>query len=351
MENHKKKIRHPRKVSVGDLVNNLSIQDVRETWVPDKNVSGMTISYLSTVSFRSGFLKSLLLALSVLVGACSSASQSLRPALGTELVFRVERPQNGGLEAMAEALRGRLAARQLAGSSVKSDGAGRIRVRVPGLTETESADLARALVLAPGFSLCLVDEGVMFFQALTDKLPGDGSVRVAVETHFVDGKGDARDTAYLMANRREVLEKFLVGIQAPPGRSLKLLPGEWGVLAYLLVDPPASDRPRVKDAQVVRDDPSGAVAVTLQFDEAYRVVLAELTQKHLHRRLAILVDDEIRSLPFIQTPITGGRARILASPLAPVAVAEREAQALAAGLKAWSLAGSLRLVDDKAAID
>ncbi len=51
MENHKKKIRHPRKVSVGDLVNNLSIQDVRESWVPDRNFSGMTWLFIVLLAF------------------------------------------------------------------------------------------------------------------------------------------------------------------------------------------------------------------------------------------------------------------------------------------------------------
>ncbi|MBW1808599.1 MAG: hypothetical protein JRJ19_00505 [Deltaproteobacteria bacterium] len=263
---------------------------------------------------------------------------------GVGFLFQVEKPKAGGIQAMVSAVQRRLEAWGVSGPQVTAEGENRIRVLVGGVGEPE-ADRMQALLTRPTHvSFCSVDDGTEFFENLKSQLPGDGSVRVAVET-YQHKDGQAHEIGYLMANHKRKLVEFLSTVKPPVGRKLTILPGEWGVAAYLIEDPPALDKPLVEEVKVVNEDPSGDATVYIRFAKGHRQAFAELTKKNLNRRLAIIVNGEIRSLPFVQMPIESGQAKIGPSPVTPSGVAEREAKALAAGIKAWGLADGLSLLE------
>jgi SecD/SecF fusion protein len=264
---------------------------------------------------------------------------------GVGFLFRVESPKQGGTQAMADVVRKRLEALGVNAPTVVAEGEDRIRVLVPDLGESE-ADRFQGLLTRPTqVAFSLVDDGKEFFEALKNKLPGDGSVTMATETSRRSPEGPPAETCYLMATHRKKMEAFLKSVNPPEGRRLWILPGEWGVLAYLIEEPPTLRQPVVENVTVVTDEGSGQAAVELRFAKEHQVAFAELTRKNINRRLAILVDGEIRSIPVIQSAIESGRARIGASPITPVGVTEREARSLAAGIKAWGLAGGLSLIE------
>jgi SecD/SecF fusion protein len=263
---------------------------------------------------------------------------------GVGFLFQVEQPKAGGIQAMVSAVQRRLEAWGVAGPQVTAAGDNRIKVLVGGVGDPE-ADRMQALLTRPAHvSFCSVDDGTEFFEKLKNQLPGDGSVRVAVET-YQHKDGQALEIGYLMANHKKKLQEFLATVKPPAGRKLTILPGEWGVAAYLIEDPPGLDKPLVEEAKVVTEDSSGEATVYIRFAKSHWQAFAELTKKNLNRRLAILVNGEIRSLPFVQTPIDSGQAKIGPSPVTPIGVAEREAKALAAGIKAWGLSAGLSLVE------
>jgi len=287
----------------------------------------------------------ILLMLLLASGGCRSTASLTVKGGGVGFLFEVQEPREGGTRAMAEAVKQRLEAFGVAGAMVSTVGSNRIRVLVPGLVEAKAGRVEKLLTRPTRVAFGLVDDGKEFFESLKARLPGDGSVRMATETRHASSDGTAYETCYLMATRRDKLEKFLKQIEPPEGRKLWLLPGEWGVLAYLVMDPPNLELPEVIEAKVVLDSQSGQPAVDIQFATQDREAFALLTRKNVNRRLAVMVDGEMRSVPLIQAAIDSGKARIGASPVVPVGVSEREARALAAGIRAWNMAGGLNLID------
>jgi SecD/SecF fusion protein len=288
--------------------------------------------------------------LAVFVAACSGGGRLSVKGGGVGFLFALEHPGSGAAKAMETALHRRLDAAGLRDGRVKLEGDDRIRVLVPGVAESMVESLQQVLTRPSRLAFSLVDEDNPFLENLAGRLPGDGSVQLAVETNPGISKGAPRRTCYLTATNRKKLMTFLSGLTPPPGRRIGIMRGEWGLLAYLIVDPPAFAGARVKESRVIDGggpDGSGRVAVEIRLADEQRQTFAQLTRENIHRRLAILVDDEIRSAPIIEAVIESGRALIGASPIAPVALAEREAHSLAASLMAWSLAGDLRLIERK----
>ena len=110
-------------------------------------------------------------------------------------------------------------------------------------------------------------------------------------------------------------------------------------------------------AEVVSDVQTGAIQVSLQFDDEGRELFKDLTEKHVGSPIAIFLDGEVLSSPVVQTPIRDGRAvitgnfniqeaKLLAQRLnagaLPVPVDLVSQQAIGATLGAESLAKSLK---------
>jgi preprotein translocase subunit SecD len=125
---------------------------------------------------------------------------------------------------------------------------------------------------------------------------------------------------------------------------LAVLPGREGPLAYLIHDPPAIDKAVMERVQVFEDPASGLPMVAMVLAQPFRSSFADLTRSQLGRRLAILVNGEIRTLPVVQSAIESGNLRIEPSPVADPKQARPQAEALASGLNAWALARRLTLV-------
>ncbi len=280
----------------------------------------------------------------VMAGCPGTARLSVKGG-GAGFLFALKRPGTSAARAMETALRRRLDAAGLRGCRVTAEGDDRIRVLVPGVAAGKVEKLQEELTRSSRLAFSLVDEDNAFFENLAGRLPGDGSVQLAIETNPGVQNGPTRKTCYLTATSRAKLTTFLSGLTPPVGRRIGILCGEWGMLAYLVEDPPGMAGPRVQEAHVVEADKGCGIAVEIRLAAEQRQAFEDLTRKNLHRRLAILVDGEIRSAPVIQAVIDSGRAMIGASPMAPVALAEREARSLAASLTAWSLAGDLTLIE------
>jgi len=273
----------------------------------------------------------------LLAVACAGPRQQVHPP-ASACRFRLQHPGQQAARAMAQALAERLRALGMNGARARVLDQGRVQVDLAadGCDEQLAARLARP----PRLDFHLADDGEDALAWLRSRLPGDGSVRLATETLTLPA--GARSSSYLLANSRRRMEKFLSEVEVPARRRFAILPGEWGVAAYLVEDPPGLT-PVVAQARVVEDEP-GLVEVAIELEGESARRFASLTRANLGRRLAIIIDGDIRSLPVIRTTITGGRARIVSSPLLPVEVARRQARSLAASLLAWQLAGGLELV-------
>ncbi len=97
----------------------------------------------------------------------------------------------------------------------------------------------------------------------------------------------------------------------------------------------------VNDAQVLFDHNDNTPYVSIQFNSAGSDKFAKLTQRHVGRRLAIVLDDKVRSSPVIREAITGGQASI--SGLFTI----KEASDLALVLRSGSLKAPIQIREEQ----
>lgn len=280
----------------------------------------------------------------VLVTACSRKVDLAVPGGGAGMLFAVEGAASGGTRAMLDAVRERLAFVGVRDATVTAEEDDRIRVLLPGVDARGADRVERLLVRPTRVAFAAVDDGRAFFERARQELAADGPVRVAFDSYRRGAGGEHAATAYLTSADRGALQAVLEQLEPPEGTRLRVLPGKFATFAYLVEDPPGLDRPEIEEARVVSREPAGDAVVSMTLAGRDREAFAALTRRQLHRRLAILVDGEIRSLPVVQEVIGSGRARIGPSPVTPKEGTEQEARALAAGIRAWKLAGGLVLV-------
>ncbi|MEC8023515.1 MAG: protein translocase subunit SecD [Myxococcota bacterium] len=101
---------------------------------------------------------------------------------------------------------------------------------------------------------------------------------------------------------------------------------------------------RITRAQVSYDE-KGAPYASIDFDGQGAKDFGDLTTENVDQYLAIMLDDEVRSAPVIEEPITGGRARVtLGASSGPQAV--QEAQALVTVLTTGAYKAPVHKVHD-----
>lgn len=152
---------------------------------------------------------------------------------------------------------------------------------------------------------------------------------------------------YVRADRRERLEAFLAWartahpeLELAPGRSIAIeqvrSPGERITRAWVIAGPPVIDNGDIASVEVTFDPMTNkpVVLVTLSADAASR--FGDATASHLGRKLAIVVDGEVKSAPIVEGAIRGGQVVITVGAGDPRAMKD-EADGLAAAISAGPL--------------
>lgn len=109
-------------------------------------------------------------------------------------------------------------------------------------------------------------------------------------------------------------EHEIIYVEEPEGSAAGAGPNGWRTIAVerlTIVDgaPLQLTGKSIRDATVTSDD-LGDPYVAVDFDGPGAVAFEKLTRAGTGRFLAIVLDDEAMSVPIIEEPITGGRARI-----------------------------------------
>ena len=264
------------------------------------------------------------------------------PGGGVGFLLNIEKLAEDDLDFMTQAIGLRLQLEGISQYSILPLGKDRLRILIPDLEPQKVDSIQKLITRSPRLALSLVDDGKEFFTSIQKKLPADQSIRLAQDTYSIGPKASL-ETNYLISTSKNKLAKFIQTLAAPNNRKLCLLPAKHGALAYLLENPPTLDQPAVIEADSITNEIEGTY-VQIHFKQQFQKAFSNLTRKNVHRRLAILVNDEIRSLPVIQTPISSGQVRVNPSPVTPEEQIVTEAQALAVGLKAWGRIDSLSVI-------
>jgi preprotein translocase subunit SecD len=299
---------------------------------------------------RFGWVPALLSGVVFCFCGCKQESSLTVPAGGVGFLFQLE---GGGdradqlhkaQESMVDAIRHRLSRLGLLQEQVLAEGPDKLKVLVPNVNQATAEKIEQVLTRPTQLSIAFVEDGKDFFASLKDQLPKDSKVAAASDRYDLGANVPAEEGWYLMSSERQSLEAFVKTLTLPKGRRLAVLPGFKGALAYLLVEPPALENPVLQKIRVVASEDPADTAVEAELAEPFRSSFAELTQKALHHRIAILIDSEIVSLPVVESSIQNGRLRISPSPVPSPDTLPLQAKMLAEDLNAWSLVKGLRLI-------
>src|SRR5262249_5303296 len=97
----------------------------------------------------------------------------------------------------------------------------------------------------------------------------------------------------------------------------------------------------VTDSDAIRDPQTLQFEVILNFDHKGAEIFEQVSGQNVGRKMAIILDDKVRSAPVLESKIGGGRARItLGGAISPEAQHE-EAKELVAVLKTGALPAPL----------
>ncbi|NMB76999.1 MAG: hypothetical protein GYA21_17955 [Myxococcales bacterium] len=277
--------------------------------------------------------------LAVMLGACRPEADPLFiRGGGAGLLFEVE-GRAGSQRAMLEAVRERLRSEGVGEFSAEAVGQRGLRVLLPGLDGARAREVEQLLLQPLRIDIAAVDDGEEYFAALRRTL-GEGE---SVQVRF-DAYAPGRATGYLQAAEARDLDDFLAVNAPPPGRRFARMRAPAAVLAFLISDPPEIQNPVLRSLQALVEPEHSPPAVRARLAPPFRQGLSELTRRMEGRRMAILVSDRIRALPRVERPSDDGSLRIEPSPIVAEEAARVEARALAAGLNAWGLSRSLRLL-------
>lgn len=103
----------------------------------------------------------------------------------------------------------------------------------------------------------------------------------------------------------------------------------------------------ITDARVSIDQQQNRPYVSMNFDRQGARVFGKVTGDHVQERMAIVLDNKVKSAPVIQTAITGGRAMITLNALSSYNDLFQEAQDLAIVLRAGALPAPVKFEETR----
>ncbi|HEX4621874.1 MAG TPA: protein translocase subunit SecD [Myxococcaceae bacterium] len=226
----------------------------------------------------------------------------------------------------------------VAEAEIRKLGSDSIQISLPGYQDPEKAkELIGTTAL---LEFRMVDDKSTFFSDLFRKTPPDPKSGITLNTKEGMPQLESKD--------RQALLEYVKG-QVPDDRQVLLqcvqtpqLPGQ----AVSAKNECETYRTYLVEKQVglTGDSITGADAnigqmnepeVNLTFDQQGAIDFGNLTEKNTHRRMAIVLDDNVNSAPVINEKIPNGRARITIGRLGDRGL--QEAQTLALVLKAGAL--------------
>ena len=280
----------------------------------------------------------------------------LKGALTGKGELELTAKENASQQAIAEAMDGafkvikdRIDAFGLTMPVVQKAGSDRIRVQIPG--ENDPERIARTLLRTAALEFRLLhpehDTKIVEFTA-NGVEPGLGTGRVKKELLETYINESGKESFRLKENIPNVPAGFVLrlGKQAVIDRATGMEDKSKSVndLIYLVRSELPLGGGELKRAGVITDpsDLENPIAVTIEFNRKGAEIFKNITTDNTGKRFAIILDDEVRSAPNINEPITGGVARITGG------FSQAEASDLSLVLKAGALKAPLQIVTQNA---
>lgn len=264
---------------------------------------------------------------------------------GVILEYRIEdSPNSESVRQTLSTVRKRLKVLELDGVRVTQRGSDEFIIVLPGIEETDIERVKRLIGWRPELRIARVDDDGTeeFFTSFTE-LP-EGLSRGNAEFHFQS----------VMHAEKDVLRQFFAGQEIPEGRTLGYQynpqprdgrEAYWETL--LLFDDDTLTGEHLSDARVMIDEGFNQPYVAIKFDEMGTSLLTEVTASHQGKRLAILLDDEVKTAPLINEPIRGGRVQVTMGAMLSFKELQDQSTDLVVMLRSQSLTAPVQLTGEQ----
>ncbi|CAN5832143.1 hypothetical protein BH11MYX3_BH11MYX3_22230 [soil metagenome] len=281
----------------------------------------------------------------------TSPAGSICIELSPDMVTTVKK---GALASAVQIINARLVAVKLEGALATVNGE---RIVIELTKDDAKLATLRAMIPRSGrLEFKVVDDGSDFMQRVFahvgngDPVATQAGIRGEVDQWRPEDGSAAHTDYYLIAPERRSIDLYLgelarsdPSFKLPDDRQLgfeRLEPNKPGDRvwwrSYYLERTPALTGKAISSATVSQDPNMGRAIVLLEFGRDGGRVFGELTARIVGKKLATLLDDQVKSAPIITGPIRGGRASITMGGTDP-RIQQRDAEELALVLKTGAL--------------
>lgn len=249
--------------------------------------------------------------------------------------------RRGALQQAIEIIRRRIDPEGTGEVGISVVGDSDIMVELPGFSDVDRVQDLLGQTAQLAFQI--VDDSApakTLFDSLKGKLPAGAKIDSDGEQQFVR----ITDAAVFAEVR-----KLVGGVTVPEGLEVKwekeadaTIPDKYGYRSYILKQLVELTGDQLSDARVAVDQQDKPY-VSLTFNPTGAVTFAELTGANVGKRLAIVLDDEVRSAPVLKEKIAQGRAQITMGGLKSRQQLFEEAKDLAVVLRSGALPAPLKI--------
>jgi preprotein translocase subunit SecD len=239
-----------------------------------------------------------------------------------------------------------------------------IIVELPGLKPADFERIKSIIGRTAQLEFKIVDDGTEYMKKVAAAVPkrdpkatlGPTDIDIGTEAWNEEDSGKAHEDVYLRSKSRDALQKFFAGLTGelavPPDHEIGYeemqARGEGGEQTpdkywrtYYLHKRAALTGEYLTNADQTWDQNTGRPEVSYEFDHQGASISERLTGDNIGRKMAIILDDRIKTAPVIKSRI-GSRGRITLGSFGDPFQLQEEAKEIVAVLRSGALPAPLR---------
>jgi len=268
---------------------------------------------------------------------------------------QVEEVRDYALRQGIETIRGRVDKFGVAEPTIIKKGTD-IIVELPGLKSADFERIKSIIGRTAQLEFKIVDDGSEYMRKVAASVPKGSGIDVLPESWTEKDTGKAHEDVELRAKSRDTLQKFFAGLTGdlalPPDHEIgyeevqsrnengELTPDRsWRT--YYLHKRAALTGEYLANADQTWDQQTGRPEISYEMDRQGAAINERLTGDNVGRKMAILLDDQVKSAPVIESRI-GARGRITLGGFGDPFAMQQDAKDLVSVLRSGALPAPLR---------
>ncbi len=268
---------------------------------------------------------------------------------------QIEEVRDYALRQGIETIRGRVDKFGVAEPTIIKKGTD-IIVELPGLKSADFERIKSIIGRTAQLEFKIVDDGSEYMRKVAAAVPKGSGIDVLPESWTEKDTGKAHEDVELRAKSRDTLQKFFAGLTGdlalPPDHEIgyeevqsrnengELTPDRsWRT--YYLHKRAALTGEYLANADQTWDQQTGRPEISYEMDRQGAAINERLTGDNVGRKMAILLDDQVKSAPVIESRI-GARGRITLGGFGDPFAMQQDAKDLVSVLRSGALPAPLR---------